>query len=171
MCNLGCPSSFLLCSNMALNKQKRARCLHSPCTTLQGPLQPTLALIRSENDACFRSDTSAGSKQMVPGERYLLVLQRGLNLLCWFTFRFTPCYSGWAFLNTKCPKSPWNHRGFDWGILYDVNQQLSWTSEGTGRFLSALSFEVKSCWVEPPRLFIFNSDMKHFNWLLSLYLL
>lgn len=101
-----------------------------PCTTFQGPFQPTLPVIRSENDAHFRSDRSAGNKQMVPEELYLLVLERGLNLFCWFTFRFTPCNSVWVLLHSKGPKSPWNDRDFDWGILYDVNQKLPQTNEG-----------------------------------------
>lgn len=91
------------CSNIRLNKPKRARC-RLPWLPPAAPLQPTLALIRSENDACCRSDKSAGNKQMVPGELYLLMLERGLNLFCWFTIRFTPCNSGRAFLHSKCPK-------------------------------------------------------------------
>lgn len=118
-----------------------AGCLGSPCSTLQGPLQPTLASL-GVRICLLRSDRSAGNKQMVPGELYLLMLERGLNLFCWFTFHFTPCHSGWEFLHSKCPKSRWSHRDFDWGILYVVNQKLSWTNEGTGRFVSALSFEV-----------------------------
>lgn len=42
----------------------------------------------------LRSDTRAGNKQMLPGELDLLVLERALNLLCWFAFHFTPCNSG-----------------------------------------------------------------------------
>lgn len=58
-----------------------ASCLLSSLqTTFQGPFQPTLPVIRSEDEAIFISEISGGNKEMVSKELYLLVLEIDLNL-------------------------------------------------------------------------------------------
>lgn len=58
-----------------------ASCLLSSLQmTFQGPFQPTLPVIRREDEATFKSEVSGGNKQMVSDYLYLLVLEIDFNL-------------------------------------------------------------------------------------------